>query len=310
MFERLKTLPLVLALLAPAPLVADADGPDFFGVTGVSDDDVLNIRSGPGGSHEKIGQIPFDGDGIRNLGCEGGLSFAEWAEASEAERGAASRRRWCQVRYRGVQGWVAGRYLTEGSAPPADTVAPSFDCAKAQGSAQQAVCADPHLARLDLELARLYGLVVNGPHMTADRLPELKAMQRGWIKGRDDCWKALAGLNDCIAGSYAMRIDALRTGYSDARAADDAGVSAGPFAYVCDTLDVPVSMVSINAEPSILSLRWGDNWITPTGRPAASGAKYGADTAQGVFQFWTKGNEALFLRPGQPEVSCVLDETG
>lgn len=97
--------------------MAEADGPDFFRVTGVSAGDVLNIRVAPGADTAKIGEIPYDGDGIRNLGCEGGLSFAEWQQASDAERAAAAALRWCRVGYGGIEGWAAGRYLAEGSAP-------------------------------------------------------------------------------------------------------------------------------------------------------------------------------------------------
>ncbi len=301
---------LVAAMLAPMALSADADGPDYFRVTGVSSDDVLNIRAGAGVSHDRIGRIPADGDGVRNLGCEGGLSYAEWADASEAERAAAAKRRWCRISYRGVQGWVAGRYLAEGSAPERVAVAPSFDCAGAETSAQEAVCSDPQLARLDLELARLYGLAVNGPHMTPARLSKLKAEQRGWIKGRDDCWKASAGLNACVAASYAMRIDEIRTGHADARGADGDGISAGPFAYSCDGLDRPLSMVSITADPAILSLRWGETWIAPAAQPAASGGKYRAETPEGPLRFWIKGDEALLMRPEQPDLTCVRDEIG
>lgn len=309
MFERLRYAMLAIAIMAPVSLSADADGPDFFRVTGVSSDDVLNIRSGPGVSHDRVGQIPPDGGGVRNLGCEGGLSFAQWSEASEAERAAAAKRRWCQVEFQGVTGWVAGRYLTEGNAP-VSAVAPGFDCTKAESGAQQAICSDPQLARLDLELTRLYGLAVNGPQMTPERISELKAMQRGWIKGRDACWKAVEGLTPCVAASYATRIDEIRTGFARAREDDGSGISMGPFAYVCEGLGAAVSMVVVNADPSILSLRWGDTWIAPAAQPAASGGKYLAQTAEGPVQFWIKGDEALLMRPGQPDLTCDRDGTG
>jgi len=102
---------------------ADADGPDFFQVTGVAENDVLNIREAPDASARKIGEIPWNGDGIRNLGCEGGLSFEEWQSATDAERAAAARTRWCRVSYRGVEGWAAGWFLAEGSYPEDDAAA-------------------------------------------------------------------------------------------------------------------------------------------------------------------------------------------
>lgn len=95
--------------------VADADGPDFYAVGGVAHGDVLNIRADPDPHAHKVGEIPPDGTCIRNLGCKGGLTFREFTELSPAEKERREREnpRWCRVEYRGVTGWVAGRYLAE-----------------------------------------------------------------------------------------------------------------------------------------------------------------------------------------------------
>jgi heat shock protein HslJ len=98
---------------------AEADGPDFLRVTGVRNGGTLNIRSGPSTSNPTIGSLPFDADGIRNLGCEDGPTFAEWQQASPAEREAARKRRWCRIEHGGTVGWAAGWHLAEGSAPAA-----------------------------------------------------------------------------------------------------------------------------------------------------------------------------------------------
>lgn len=104
---------LVLGTGWPCPAAAEADGPDYFAVTGVAADDVLNIRDAPSAGGGKIGAIPPDGRHIRNLGCQGAPSFAEWEQMSEPQRRQASHRRWCRVGYAGIEGWVAGRYLKE-----------------------------------------------------------------------------------------------------------------------------------------------------------------------------------------------------
>ena len=94
---------------------ATADGPDFFRVTGVAANDVLNLRAGPAARAAKIGEIPHDADGLTNFGCVGGMSFAEYQEATAAEREAAVKSRWCRVMHGTQIGWVAGRFLTEGA---------------------------------------------------------------------------------------------------------------------------------------------------------------------------------------------------
>lgn len=95
----------------------EADGPDFYSVTGVADDDVLNIRAEPDPHAKKVGEIPPNGTCLRNLGCEGGLTFREFTELSEGQKAKRLKEnpRWCRIEYRGVTGWAAGRYLREGA---------------------------------------------------------------------------------------------------------------------------------------------------------------------------------------------------
>ena len=102
------------------PARGDADGPDYYKVVGVAADDVLNIRAEPSASARIIGTIPPGADNVRSHGCKGGLTFAEWEKATPAERAAGRRNRWCQISYRGMKGWVAGRFLGEGSGAPHD----------------------------------------------------------------------------------------------------------------------------------------------------------------------------------------------
>jgi hypothetical protein len=93
---------------------AQDGGPDYYRVSGVSSGSALNLRSNPSIDATVIGRIPAGVDGLRNLGCEGGLSLPEFERANAAEREAATRTRWCQVDYQGVIGWAAGWYLAEG----------------------------------------------------------------------------------------------------------------------------------------------------------------------------------------------------
>jgi heat shock protein HslJ len=111
-------LPLLvcLASLGSTPALAIADGPNYYSVTGVAASDVLNIRAAPATSGTLIGPMPSDSDGIANLGCVGGLTYAEWEKATEVERAAATKTRWCRVGYDRTIGWVAGWFLTESGA--------------------------------------------------------------------------------------------------------------------------------------------------------------------------------------------------
>ncbi len=106
----------LLLTVGSGALRAEADGPDYYAVRGVAADDVLNIRVEPDPQARKVGEIPPHGTCIRNLGCRGGLTFAEFSTLSpaEQERRAREHPRWCKVEYQGVTGWVAGRYLAEG----------------------------------------------------------------------------------------------------------------------------------------------------------------------------------------------------
>ncbi len=110
---------IVAAALAvdAGPAAATADGPDFFQVTGVAATDTLNLREAPDAQATKVGEIPPDGTCIRNLGCQGGLTFQAFTELpkSDQEKRLKENPRWCRVEYRGMTGWAAGRFLREGA---------------------------------------------------------------------------------------------------------------------------------------------------------------------------------------------------
>lgn len=111
-----RCLLVLLVVLIARGVHADADGPDHWEVVGVEAGDVLNIRQEANARATKIGEIPPGGTCVKNIRCVGGLTFEEFTTLSEAERNKIEkeRPRWCYIEYKGIKGWVAGRYLREG----------------------------------------------------------------------------------------------------------------------------------------------------------------------------------------------------
>ncbi|PWR03761.1 hypothetical protein DKT77_04840 [Meridianimarinicoccus roseus] len=85
---------------------------------------------------------------------------------------------------------------------------PAFDCAKAESSAEKLVCEDAELAALDRRLADRFAAAVEvaeGLDVDAEEVTNtLRAMQRGWISGRDECWKE-PDLRACVQTEYLQR---------------------------------------------------------------------------------------------------------
>lgn len=83
--------------------------------------------------------------------------------------------------------------------------AASFDCAKAKGSIEKAICADETLSNLDEYLGNYYGGASEALH---DGTSCLKADQRTWVKKvRDACGTK----TDCLQKAYLERLGTLDT---------------------------------------------------------------------------------------------------
>ncbi|WP_297524942.1 lysozyme inhibitor LprI family protein [Sulfurovum sp.] len=103
---------------------------------------------------------------------------------------------------------------------------PSFDCSKVKkDSSEGVICSSDKLMDLDRELASVYRKAL-AKASTGDRL---KAEQRGWIKGRNDCWKA-KDEKQCMIGEYKVRIKELKEKYQlsgDSSTAKHANTDSG-----------------------------------------------------------------------------------
>ncbi len=84
---------------------------------------------------------------------------------------------------------------------------PSFDCNKASASVEVLICGDDELAELDRELAEIWQRAL--PAFPEAERPHRQAYQRGWIKGRNDCWKSV-DVAGCVRSEYERRITELQ----------------------------------------------------------------------------------------------------
>jgi uncharacterized protein YecT (DUF1311 family) len=96
---------------------------------------------------------------------------------------------------------------------------PTFDCSKAAGEVETLICKDAALGALDQRLAETYRAA---QAKASDELAKaLRVEQRGWISGRNDCWKAsektyvtatwtVASVRDCVDAQYRLRISELQ----------------------------------------------------------------------------------------------------
>lgn len=154
---------------------------------------------------------------------------------------------------------------------------PSFDCAKASGDVERMVCQDPALAALDRELDALYTRLQS---KAGDR-DAFVATQRGWVKGRDECWKD-SDAPRCVREAYQTRLVELQLDSGEV-------VVPTPVAFRCGDGTLPFTAVYYNdIEPRAAVLTWGDDQAIVFPDRSASGAKYGR---QGV-SFWEHQGEA------------------
>ncbi|GIU11210.1 MULTISPECIES: MliC family protein [unclassified Shewanella] len=160
-------------------------------------------------------------------------------------------------------------------------ITPSFDCAKAQGQVETLICHDAELAQLDREMAQVYQqAIVNIP---ASEQP--KATQRGWIKGRNDCWKS-QDVRQCTLANYQSRLIELKI---------KGGLLEVPPAVVFDCGKHPqitaVFYTQVNPVTAVFTFsseKAGVQQLLATNVRSGSGAKYQGRN----FEFWEHQGEA------------------
>ena len=154
--------------------------------------------------------------------------------------------------------------------------APSFDCSRSPGEFEQMVCKDPALSALDRQLADTFAQAL----AKATDKETLQATQRGWIKSRDECWKA-DDKPACVREAYIVRIVDLRVQHNLV-------VIPTAVEYRCDDNSKPFTAAFYNDEPRAVVLTWGDDQAIVPAAMSASGARY---AARGI-EFWEHQGEA------------------
>lgn len=158
---------------------------------------------------------------------------------------------------------------------------PSFACDKVRSSSiESLICEDEELSALDRKLSGVYAAA--SEKAVNERPPQLKAEQRGWIKGRNECWKS-DNEDECVRDAYLLRIAELQAHY---RLVPD----IGPVRYLCDgNPAAEVVATFFHTDPPTLIAEYGDSVSLMYIQPSASGAKY-----QGRNEtFWEHQGEAL-----------------
>lgn len=172
---------------------------------------------------------------------------------------------------------------------------PSFECGKVKaGSMEEMVCKDEKLAALDRKLAEVYGAAEK--KAGNEHPPVLKAEQRGWIKGRDDCWKS-DDKRRCVEDAYVLTIAELQARYRLAAA-------TGPVLYACegDPRNEVIATFFQTDPPTVIAER-GDRVSLMYLQPSGSGAKYQGRNES----LWEKAGEALITWGyGTKEMRCTI----
>jgi uncharacterized protein len=170
---------------------------------------------------------------------------------------------------------------------------PSFDCSQVeQGSIEELICKDEVLSELDRRMAAVYAEAAK--KAINEHPPSLKAEQRGWIKGRNDCWKS-EDKRQCIDQSYRYRIAELQARYRLVP-------SNGPFWYSCNgDPRNEVVVTFFKTDPPTLEAERGDQVSLMYLVRSGSGSKYQGRNES----FWEHQGEATIVWGyGSPEMRC------
>jgi len=172
---------------------------------------------------------------------------------------------------------------------------PSFDCSKVKKeSAEGLICASDALMDLDRELASVYKQAL----AKASKDDMLKAHQRGWIKGRNDCWKA-DDEKKCMTDEYRFRIKELKEKYALSGSQNTSGNTSNGFDKVLKLEGITFHVQASN-EGSLNQLT-----ITPSGLSIDNSV-----IKQEIDGSVTGAEIADLNRDGSPEIYVYVTSAG
>ncbi|EXI90183.1 MAG: Membrane-bound lysozyme-inhibitor of c-type lysozyme [Candidatus Accumulibacter sp. BA-94] len=166
---------------------------------------------------------------------------------------------------------------------------PTFNCAKASGEVETLICADASLAALDRKLAEVYKAA--SAKARGNLATRLREDQRGWVKGRNDCWKAkvktwitatwtVDTVKECIDAQYRVRTSELQAVWQL--------LPPKTVAHACQNNAANEVVANFFAtDPATIRLERGDRTVTMWLVGSASDGKYEGQNVSLVHQ----GNE-------------------
>ncbi|PSU29073.1 hypothetical protein C9I99_25445 [Photobacterium lutimaris] len=142
---------------------------------------------------------------------------------------------------------------------------PAFDCTKAEGAVETLICKDTYLASQDQKMQQVFDKAM--AQLPADDVKIQKAMQRGWIKGRNECWKA-DDMRECTDFAYKSRIVELQIINGQLEVPKSISLDCGDNSQ-------PFTAVFYNqTDPASLVLTRGNDQVIALAESMASGIKY------------------------------------
>ena len=202
----------------------------------------------------------------------------------------------------------AATSLCAGAASSSREFKTSFDCATTRVAIEKRICRDPQLAQMDIELQRLYLLVLTDDHAEPPR-NKVEIDQQFWLDARNQCATDREP-KACTIRSYAERAYQLRQGSAIARTKDPTRLTEGPVAFRCSGLKAVIAATFFTVEPGVVYLKWANTSITLNQQPSTIGTRYGGKDFRGSYIFWYDGDDALLQMPGSAEMSCKAEPVG